>query len=255
MGSPRQVVIRVTVPQSLPTMTHLTIFVILLNILLATTFPAGEELELDTKKEETREKEDTEEKEGGVDLLELGASALNGLLGLIGAKIDFLRSLLKNKDLHEQLGKTVEAGVNVTRGIVAAKIGAVKSTAELIPRVIEAKQSILEASSRGSSDLVSQGRTLVGSVVKAANNTAPLVADIVQETVEQIPLVTRFASAYAEVNAEQASKVARTFYGSLQCDLQCGELTDLELKEECEIQFCQDIETDASYYDDDYYDE
>ena len=32
-----------------------------------------------------------------MDLLELGASALNGLLGLIGAKIDFLRSLLKNK--------------------------------------------------------------------------------------------------------------------------------------------------------------
>ena len=44
--------------------------------------------------------------------------------------------------------------------------------------MIEAKQSILEASSRGSSDLVSQGSRLVGSVVKAANNTAPLVADV-----------------------------------------------------------------------------
>merc|ERR1712156_1244182 len=180
MGSPRQVVIRVTVPLSLPTMTHLTIFVILLNILLATTFPAGEELELDTKKEETREKEDTEEKEGGVDLLELGASALNGLLGLIGAKIDFLRSLLKNKDLHEQLGKTVEAGVNVTKGLVSAKIGAVKSTAELVPKVIEAKKSVLAASRRGSSSPVEAGGKLIGSVVKAANQTAPLVANIVQ---------------------------------------------------------------------------
>ena len=30
---------------------------------------------------------------------------------------------------------------------------------------------------------------------------------IVQETVEQIPLATGFVSAYAEVNAEQAEKV------------------------------------------------
>ena len=71
-----------------------------------------------------------------------------------------------------------------------------------------------------------QGSRLLGSVVKAANSTAPLVANvsdpvaegdspfqykiiqIVQETVEQIPLATGFLSAYAEVNAEQTQKVS-----------------------------------------------
>ena len=56
------------------------------------------------------------------------------------------------KDLHEQLGKTVEAGVNVTRGLVAAKIGAVKSTAELVSWLLTEKcaTSVLDtASDRG----------------------------------------------------------------------------------------------------------
>ena len=46
--------------------------------------------------------------------------------------------------------------------------------------------------------------------------------------------------------------MARTFYGSLQCDLQCGQLEEPELKEECEDQFCQK-EDNSEYYDDDYY--
>ena len=80
--------------------------------------------------------------------------------------------------------------------------------------MIEAKKSVVAASRRGSSNPVEAGGKLIGSVVKAANQTAPLVANvqssfwvnftadpiiqIVQETVEQIPLVTGFASAYAE---------------------------------------------------------
>merc|ERR1712083_832436 len=198
--------------------------------------------------EATEEKEDS----GAGDLIKLGASALHGLLGLLGAKIDIIRSLLTNKDLHEHVGKTVELGVNVTKGLVGAKVGAIRSAAELVPRLIDGTQAILEASSKGSTNLVDQGSRLIGSVVKAANTTAPLVANIVQETVEQIPLATGFLSAYAEVNAEQTQQVAQRFYGSLQCDLQCGQLEDPELLEECETQFCQEDENSV-YYDDDYY--
>lgn len=46
--------------------------------------------------------------------------------------------------------------------------------------------------------------------------------------------------------------MARTFYGSLQCDLQCGQLEDADLLEECEAQFCQKGDNSV-YYDDDYY--
>ena len=49
--------------------------------------------------EEAAVTEATEEKEdsGAGDLINLGASALQGLLGLLGAKIDIIRSLLTNK--------------------------------------------------------------------------------------------------------------------------------------------------------------
>jgi len=244
-------------------MKYITIVLLLLNVFLVSTFPAvGEKEEEVTNNEDTTETTETtetvtvttEEKEdsGAGDLIKLGATALHGLLGLLGAKIDIIRSLLTNKGIHEHVGKTVEFGVNVTRDIVGAKVGAIRSAAELVPKLIDGKQSILEASSKGSTNLVDQGSRLIGSVVKAANNTAPLVANIVQETVEQIPLATGFVSAYAEVNAEQAQEVARTFYGSLQCDLQCGQLEDADLLEECEAQFCQKGDNSV-YYDDDYY--
>ena len=36
--------------------------------------------------------------------------------------------------LHEHVGKTVEFGVNVTRDLVGAKVGAIRSAAELVRR-------------------------------------------------------------------------------------------------------------------------
>ena len=81
--------------------------------------------------------------------------------------------------------------------------------------------------------LVGQGSRLVGSVIRAANDTAPLVLDVrfaiilmpfavksnflttftfsllqgITEFTDQLPLIAGFASAYAEVNAEQTQKV------------------------------------------------
>ena len=48
--------------------------------------------------EATEEKKDS----GAGDLINLGASALQGLLGLLGAKIDIIRSLLTNKVLTQK---------------------------------------------------------------------------------------------------------------------------------------------------------
>ena len=52
-----------------------------------------------SQEEEIKQIEQEEEIEdsGPGDLLELGANALSGFLGLLGAKIDLLRSLLTNK--------------------------------------------------------------------------------------------------------------------------------------------------------------
>jgi len=67
----------------------------------------------------------------------------------------------------------------------------------------------------------------------------------IEEFTDQLPLITSFASAYAEVNAEQAQEVAQTFYTSLQCDLQCREVEDQDLKQECQVQFCKRQEDDS----------
>merc|ERR1712227_580469 len=182
--------------------------------------------------------EDSDTSEGPVDLLRFGAGALNGFLGLLQAKIGLLRSLLGNKELHQQIGGAIKTGLDVTRGIVAAKVGVVRTVADVAPDVIEGTRS---------------GTRLIGSVVRAANDTAPLILDGIQEFTDQIPLITGFASAYAEVNAEQAQKVVGRFVGSFQCDQQCKDLVDEDLKAECEQQFCQQEEEEDSY--DDYYDE
>ena len=39
---------------------------------------------------------------------------------------------LVRQDLHEQLGNTVKAGVDVTRSLVKAKLGVVKTVADVV---------------------------------------------------------------------------------------------------------------------------
>ena len=60
--------------------------------------------------------------------------------------------------------------------------------------------------------MTNQGTRLAGSIIHAANETAPLIVDGIQEFTDQIPLITGFASAYAEVNAEQTQKVTYSIY-------------------------------------------
>ena len=70
-----------------------------------------------------------------MDLLRFGAGALNGFLGLLQAKIGLLRSLLGNKELHQQIGGAIKTGVDVTRGIVAAKVGVVRTVADVVMKI------------------------------------------------------------------------------------------------------------------------
>merc|ERR1712032_203212 len=96
--------------------------------------------------------------------------------------------------------------------------------------------------------LVGQGSRLVGSVIRAANDTAPLVLNGITEFTDQLPLIAGFASAYAEVNAEQTQKVVQTFSRSLSCNLECDDMTDLQ-KTECEEKYCKELEEEDDYDD------
>jgi len=192
--------------------------------------------------------------------------------GLAGS----LLSLFNQKELRDQVGNTVASGINLTGEIVRAGVPLARAAIEQAPAIINGTRAALQAVNSDENrervsqiagvgtrvaqsaqrvasetpELVSQGTRLVGSIIHAANDTAPLIVDGIQEFTDQIPLITGFASAYAEVNAEQTQKVVQTFYTSLQCDLQCRDLEDDDLKAECEVQFCKEKEED----DDDYYD-
>ena len=45
-------------------------------------------------------------------------------------------------------------------------------------------------------------------------------------------------------------QVVNTFYTSLQCDLQCKDVVDKDLKAECEVQFCKKADEDEYDYGD-----
>ena len=128
---------------------------------------------------------------------------------------------------------TVGAGLDLTGQIIRSGVPLAQSALQQAPRVINTARSALDVinepenrervsqitgvgtrvaagASRvasGAPELVSQGTRLAGSIIKAANDTAPLIVNGIQEFTDQIPLITGFASAYAEVNAEQTQKV------------------------------------------------
>jgi len=210
--------------------------------------------------------EETQPTQGGVgDIIRSGA-------GLAGS----LLSLFTQKELRDQVGNTVSTGLNLTGEILRTGLPLARTALEQAPAIINSTRSVLRAVNSdenrervsqiagvgtrvaqgagniasGTPELVSQGTRLAGSLLKAANDTAPLIVDGIQEFTDQIPLITGFASAYAEVNAEQTQKVVQTFYTSLQCDLQCRDLADDDLRAECEVQFCREVGADDEYYDD-----
>jgi len=198
------------------------------------------------------------------DLLKLGAGLAQGFLALLGEKVKFVNRLMADEELRKQVGNTISAGVNFTGQLARVAVPVVQAAAQSVPTVIntsraavaslateENQQRVRQIAGAGSRvaqgvgvaasqvpELIGQGSRLIGSVIKAANDTAPLILDGIQEFTDQLPLITGFASAYAEVNAEQAQKVAQTFYTSLQCDLQCRDVVDKDLKQECLVQFC-----------------
>merc|ERR1719275_66920 len=87
--------------------------------------------------------------------------------------------------------------------------------------------------------LVTQGSRFAGSVVRAANDTAPLLLEGITEFTDQLPVIASFASAYAEVNAEQTQEVAETFSRSLECNLECQDFTPSSPgRAECEAKHC-----------------
>jgi len=162
-----------------------------------------------------------ESNDGFGDILKVGVSVAETIMALLLQKINFVTSLLADKEFNESLGATVEAGVNIT--------------GQALRVVVPAAQGLLAAVP----GLITTGSRFAGSVVRATNDTAPLVLQGISEFTDQIPLIASFATAYAEVQQEQNEMVAQTFARSLSCDLECRDLRQGRTKAECEAKFCQ----------------
>jgi len=203
---------------------------------------------------------------GLADLLRTGSGLAQGILALLGEKVKFVNTLLADQELRERVGSSISTGVNLTGQIARVAVPLVGTVARQGPSLINTTRTLIDnlnnqdnqerlsqvagAGTRVAQglrtvasqtpQLIGQGSRLAGSLVKAANDTAPLIIEGIEEFTDQLPLIASFASAYAEVNAEQTQKVAQTFYTSLQCELQCRDQLDNDTKQECIKKFCKE---------------
>merc|ERR1712141_262469 len=239
------------------------VVLIFLSLGLISSLPAPQSGSTEEEPLLTGETDEGERDDAG-DIIRAGASLAGSLLALFGQKVRFISEILGDQELRDQVGSTVASGLNLTGELVRAGVPLAMAAIEQAPALINTTRTAIQtlhseenrervsqiagvgsrvAASAGNVAshapvLFSQGTRLAGSIIHAANRTAPLVVNNIQEFTDQIPLIAGFASAYAEVNAEQTGEVVRTFYTSLQC----GELEDPDLKAECELQFCKEEE-------------
>ena len=132
------------------------------------------------------------------------------------------------QELRDQVTNTVGAGLDlggqlIRTGVPLDVINEPENR-ERVSTITGVGTRVAAGASRvasGAPELVSQGTRLAGSLIKAANDTAPLIVDGIQEFTDQIPLITGFASAYAEVNAEQTQKVTSSSKPVPALNVQC----------------------------------
>jgi len=191
----------------------------MVSCLLASSIalPAPQATNTATAQEKVAE-EQQQNLNGVTEILKFGASLVEGFIALMGQKVTFLSKLLSDQEFQESIGGTVDAAVNLTGTVARVAIPVAQGVLESVPTI------------------VTQGARFAGSVVRAANDTSPLLLEGIAEFTDQIPLIADFASAYAEVNAEQSQIVAETFSRSLTCNLECQEATSVR------VSFSEDID-------------
>jgi len=141
-------------------------------------------------------------------------------------------ALMSDQEVQDAVHSTIRGGLNLTGEVTRAAIPVAQGVIGVVPT------------------LVTQGSRLAGSIIRAANDTAPLILEGLNEFNEQLPLIAGFATAYAEVNAEQTQKVVETFSKSLSCSLQCEEMrAGSKEREECEKKFCKKESEEEDDYD------
>jgi len=198
----------------------------------------------------------------------LGAvgSVLPGLLQLVQAKVAFINNILSNKEFQERIGETIEVGGNLVHRIVIPVASRVVPVAidlvGKVPELISAGQNILTMGAQAvgtlnrtpefkpesrtaGGELMAGPARLLGSIVKATNETAPLVEQSLSDLDASLPTLAQIATAYVQVNAQDAQKTAETFHRTFNCDFECGGLTG-STRTRCEQKHCKNNKTKSA---------
>jgi len=77
------------------------------------------------------------------------------------------------------------------------------------------------------------------SVLKATNDTTPLLMENIDAVRSTAPLAVTFAGALLEEQREQNRKVFSTFINSFLCELLCSDESNNEEKEKCDERYCK----------------
>jgi len=80
---------------------------------------------------------------------------------------------------------------------------------------------------------------IAGSILKATNDTTPLLIENLDSVRSTAPLAITFAEALFEEQREQNRKVFATFLNSFLCELLCRGESDPEKRGECKKRYCQ----------------
>jgi len=176
------------------------------------------------------------------------------LLSGVGAGV---MSLVSNQELQARVGEAFRLGANLTGQAVHMAVPVATAAIQQVPQVVSAGRQVVtnvleneivqESVGRAGEvagvvvqqapRFVSGGTRLAGGLVKATNDTVPLLVQNLQELAQQIPLLTRFAQAYITVNARNSQKLVDRFQTSLACELNCRDLLGAELVR-CEAEHC-----------------
>merc|ERR1711973_557919 len=172
---------------------------------------------------------------------------ISGLITIFG---DGLRNLLSPKNIQRRIEDTaniVEDGIQVVNQaprIIEAGQQGIRNIVEneniqrVSGQVVETAGNVAATVMREGPRLANSGTKLVRSLMKATNDTAPMVISGLQEFAELAPVFMSFLRSYAEVNAEQTREVLKTFNTSFQCEYHCRDLFGTA-KEKCEKMHCK----------------
>lgn len=205
------------------------IFLVLFLTSLVSSLPAPQsedEISTDNRIVNTDDTDDKKPRESDNNLEEI-----LGLFGQIGTdlfslareKSKLVTTVIQDKDFQERVGDLVRTGVNGTQQLV-------KASGPIVQQALLQIRKSFSNTSR-----------LAGNVVKAAQETAPLAQETVEEYGNQAPLLSGIARSYAEINIANAQNVAKAFHESLRCNNECGDLEG-DLLEECKQKNCKTVD-------------